>query len=86
MLITLLPGYVKMSKVLEKPARKLFLADLCECKEVTEPGFSYVWSTYLSGRMVQFYVVTIQGIVVEVKTFFLIFSLQLLYVVYLRCF
>lgn len=64
-----------MSKILEKPARKLFLIHVCRCHEVTDkpsPG-SYSsstpvkkWSTDCSGQTVTFSMVTVQGVVVEV--------------------
>ncbi|KAL4236130.1 RecQ mediated genome instability 2 [Mactra antiquata] len=56
-----------MSKVLEKPACKVFLKHLSECKEIIEPGNSCVWSTCLSGQSVKFYVVTVQGTIVETQ-------------------
>ncbi|XP_060560480.1 recQ-mediated genome instability protein 2-like isoform X2 [Ruditapes philippinarum] len=65
-----------MSKVLEKPARKLFLLDLSRCHEIIDrpsPGSDASstpvkkWSADCSGLTVMFSMVTVQGVVIEVK-------------------
>lgn len=69
-----------MSKILEKPARKMFLVDLCSCHEVIDhpsPGSDATsapvkkWSTDCSGLTVMFSMVTIQGVVIEVMLYIL---------------
>ncbi|XP_045157573.1 recQ-mediated genome instability protein 2-like [Mercenaria mercenaria] len=62
-----------MSKILEKPARKLFLVDLCNCREIIDqpsPGSDASsmkkWSTNCSGTSVMFSMVTVQGVVIEI--------------------